>query len=66
MKEVDRQLVEVRLGTAEEYLKPSQELQNQKERRLEATKAWRDLQSTNAKHKYEAEKQAIIQNFEVM
>ncbi|XP_060859133.1 breast cancer metastasis-suppressor 1-like protein isoform X2 [Metopolophium dirhodum] len=64
MKEVDRKLVEVRLGTAEEYLKPSQELKNQKEHKLELIKARRVVQSINAKNKYEAEKQAIIQNFE--
>jgi len=66
IREVEEKLVEVRLGTAKEYRIPLQELQNQKETRLAVSEALRDCKTTNAKHKYEAEKQAIIQNFEVM
>ncbi|XP_008183829.1 breast cancer metastasis-suppressor 1-like protein isoform X2 [Acyrthosiphon pisum] len=64
IREVEDKLVEVRLGTAKEYRIPLQELQNQMKSRLEVATVLRQFKLTNLKHKYEAEEQAIRQNFE--
>lgn len=64
MREVEDKLVEVRLGTAKEYRVPLQELQDQMKSRLEVATVLRQFKLTNLKHKYEAEEQAIRQNFE--
>ncbi|KAL5244992.1 hypothetical protein ACI65C_012402 [Semiaphis heraclei] len=64
IKDVDEKLVEVRLGTAKEYRIPLQELQDQMKSRLEIATVLRQFKLTNLKHKYEAEEQAIRQNFE--
>jgi len=66
MKEIDEKLVEVRLGTAKEYREPLQELQDQLKTRLDVASVLRQFKLTNLKHKYEAEEQAIRQNFEVI
>jgi len=66
IKDVDEKLVEVRLGTAKEYRIPLQELQDQMKSRLEIATVLRQFKLTNLKHKYEAEEQAIRQNFEVI
>ncbi|KAL5238837.1 hypothetical protein ACI65C_006247 [Semiaphis heraclei] len=64
IQEVDRKLAEVRLGTAKEYRIPLQKLQDQMKSRLEIATVSRQFKLTNLKHKYEAEEQAIRQNFE--
>ncbi|XP_025193980.1 breast cancer metastasis-suppressor 1-like protein isoform X2 [Melanaphis sacchari] len=64
IREVEEKLVEVRLGTAKEYRIPLQELQDQMKSRLEVASVLRQFKLTNLKHKYEAEEQAIRQNFE--
>lgn len=66
IREVDEKLVEVRLGTAKEYRVPLQELQDQMKSRLEVASVLRQYKLANLKHKYEAEEQAIRQNFEVI
>lgn len=66
MKEIDEKLVEVRLGTAKEYREPLLELQDQLKSRLDVASVLRQFKLTNLKHKYEAEEQAIRQNFEVI
>lgn len=66
IREVEKKLVEVRLGTAKEYHIPLQELQDQLKSRLEVASALRQFKLTNLKHKHEAEEQAIRQNFEVI
>lgn len=65
LKEVEDKLVEVRLGTAKEYRIPLQELQDQMKARLEVAAILRQYKLANIKNKYEAEEQAIRQNFEV-
>ncbi|XP_015367609.1 PREDICTED: breast cancer metastasis-suppressor 1-like protein isoform X1 [Diuraphis noxia] len=64
IKDIDEKLVEVKLGTAKEYRIPLQELQDQMKSRLEVATVLRQFKLTNLKHKYEAEEQAIRQNFE--
>lgn len=64
IREVDEKLIEVRLGTAKEYRVPLQELQDQMKSRLEVASVLRQFKLANLKHKYEAEEQAIRQNFE--
>ncbi|XP_025414063.1 breast cancer metastasis-suppressor 1-like protein isoform X1 [Sipha flava] len=64
IREVEEKLVEVRLGTAKEYRIPLQELQDQMKSRLEVASVLRQFKLANLKHKYEAEEQAIRQNFE--
>ncbi|XP_050431737.1 breast cancer metastasis-suppressor 1-like protein isoform X2 [Adelges cooleyi] len=64
IREVEEKLVEVRLGTAKEYRVPLQELQDQMDSRLEVASVLKQFKLTNLKHKYEAEEQAIRQNFE--
>lgn len=54
------------MGTAKEYRIPFQELKNQMKSRLEVASVLRQFKLTNLKHKYEAEEQAIRQNFEVI
>lgn len=66
IREVEEKLVEVRLGTAKEYRLPLQELQDQMKSRLEVASVLRQFKLANLKHKYEAEEQAIRQNFEVI
>jgi len=54
------------LGTAKEYQIPNQELKDQLLSRLDVANVLRQFKLTNLKHKYEAEEQAIRQNFEVI
>lgn len=65
IREVEEKLVEVRLGTAKEYRVPLEELQDQMKSRLEVASVLKEFKLANLKHKYEAEEQAIRQNFEV-
>lgn len=53
------------MGTAKEYRVPLQELQDQMKSRLEVATILRQYKLANIKNKYEAEEQAIRQNFEV-
>jgi len=66
IREVEKKIVEVRLGTAKEYRIPLQKLQDQMKSRLEKASVLRQFKLTNLKHKYEANEQAIEQNFEVI
>lgn len=54
------------MGTAKEYRIPFEELKEQMKSRLEVASVLRQYKLTNLKHKYEAEEQAIRQNFEVI
>lgn len=66
MAQVETDFIELRLGTAKHYREPLQELQDQMKSRLEVASVLRQFKLTNLKHKYEAEEQAIRQNFEVL
>ncbi|CAH1730910.1 breast cancer metastasis-suppressor 1-like protein [Aphis gossypii] len=64
IREVEKKIVEVRLGTAKEYRIPLQKLQDKMKSRLEKASVLRQFKLANLKNKYEAEEQAIEQNFE--
>lgn len=56
---------EVRVGEAAEYLIPLEELQEGRRVRLEVAYVLRQFRLQNITNKYEAEKSAAQQNFEV-
>lgn len=58
-------MTEVRLGRAQEYLQPVEELQENCRIRIEVAGVLRELRLTNIQNKYDAEDQAAEQNFEV-
>lgn len=66
MKDFDEKLAEVRLGTSIEYRKLVEEAQEQIKNKLDIASARRELKLQSLDHKFEAEKQAIRQNFEVI
>lgn len=66
MAQVETDFIELRLGTSKDYREPLQELQDQMKSRLEVASVLRQFKLANLKHKYEAEEQAIRQNFEVL
>ncbi|MPC40555.1 Breast cancer metastasis-suppressor 1-like protein [Portunus trituberculatus] len=63
--QVEAKLEEVRLGEAAEYLIPVEELQEGRRVRLEVAHVLRQFRLQNITNKYEAEKSASQQNFEV-
>lgn len=65
MTQVEAKLEEVRVGEAAEYLIPLEELQEGRRVRLEVAYVLRQFRLQNITNKYEAEKSASQQNFEV-
>ncbi|XP_045124143.1 breast cancer metastasis-suppressor 1-like protein isoform X5 [Portunus trituberculatus] len=63
--QVEAKLEEVRLGEAAEYLIPVEELQEGRRVRLEVAHVLRQFRLQNITNKYEAEKSASQQNFEL-
>ena len=62
---MEAKLEEVRVGEAAEYLIPLEELQDGRRVRLEVAHVLRQFRLQNITNKYEAEKSASQQNFEV-
>lgn len=62
---MEAKLEEVRVGEAAEYLIPLEELQEGRRVRLEVAHVLRQFRLQNITNKYEAEKSAAQQNFEV-
>lgn len=62
--QVDTKLAEVRLGRAQEYLQPLEELQENCRIRTEVAGILRQYRLTNIHNKFEAEEQAAEQNYE--
>lgn len=65
VKQVEHQLAEVKTGRSPEYLVPLQALQENMSIRTEVAGILREYRLNNIKNKFEAEKQAALQNFEV-
>lgn len=64
--QVEYQLSEVKSGRSCEYLGPLQALQDNCAIRTEVAGILREMKLTNIKNSFEAEKQAALQNFEVI
>lgn len=65
IKEVDNKLLEVKLGSAKEYVEPLKELKTQMKTRLEVAAELKKFKLANLEHKFKAEEQAIIQHYKV-
>lgn len=63
--QVENQLSEVKSGRSCEYLVPLQALQDNMSIRTEVAGILREMRLANIKNKFDAEKQAAIQNFDV-
>lgn len=63
--QVETKLAEVKLGRAQEYLQPLEELQENCRIRTEVAGILRQYRLTNIHNKFEAEEQAAEQNYEV-
>lgn len=65
LSQVDFQLSEVRGGRSREYLGPLQRLQEKMRSRIEVAGVLRKMRLENIQNKYDAEKQAALQNMAV-
>lgn len=63
--QVENQLSEVKSGRSSEYLIPLQALQENMSIRTEVAGILREMRLTNIKNKFDAEKQAALQNYDV-
>ncbi|XP_002735201.1 breast cancer metastasis-suppressor 1-like protein-A [Saccoglossus kowalevskii] len=62
--QLDAKLVEVKLGHAEEYLSPLEQLQQNAQIRTQVAGVLRQLKQTNIRNKYECEEKAAKENYD--